>query len=148
MSNLYGLTYVSESTRDLLPEEIDAILLDARLFNASVDVTGALLYSDGHFFQLLEGPEESVKKAFDRIQKAKSHHKLKEIGSFDLPERSFESWHMGFIRAPDTAIQSLSQAAWEDAIPYTRAGVAKSEGLGLLLYYWSMWAAEPVRSAP
>ncbi len=147
MPSLYGLTYVSESTRDLLPDELDAVLLDARLFNASVGVTGALLYSDGRFFQLLEGPEESVKKAFDRILQAKSHSNVKQISSFAVHERSFESWHMGFVRPPATAIQSLSQAAWEDAIPYTRSGVEKSEGLGLLLYYWNKWAAEPFPSA-
>lgn len=146
MENLFALTYVSEASRDLLDYELDAILLDARLFNASLGVTGALLYCDGRFFQLLEGDEYAVGQAFARIEQAGSHRDIKKLWSGAIAARFFDSWHMGFVRAPTTAIQRLSQAVWEDAIPYTREETERSEGLALLVYYWNKWAAEPLRS--
>ncbi len=148
MANLYAITYLSEASRDLLPQELDAILLDARLFNTSVDVTGVLFYGNGCFFQMIEGEEASVRKAFDRLSQASSHHMLRILCEGPIAGRFFESWHMGFVHAPTSAIQQLSQAAWEDAIPYTREDAEKSEGIGLLMYYWNKWAAEPSRSAP
>jgi len=148
MADLFALTYLSEETRSLLPEELDAILLDARLFNAAEQVTGVLFYGDGRFFQLLEGSEEGVKKTFKRLSSASSHNNLRVLSQGPVAARMFESWHMGFVRAPTTAMQGLSQAAWEEAFPYTRSDAEKSEGLGLLVYYWNKWSAEPIRSAP
>ena len=148
MAELFAVTYLSEASRNLRPEELDAILLDARVFNASEEVSGALFYGDGLFFQLIEGTEEAVKRTFDRLSAAKAHHNIRILCQGPIASRFFESWHMGFVHATSSAIQELSQAAWEEAIPYTRADVDKSEGLGLLMYYWNKWAAEPLRSAP
>lgn len=148
MADLFALTYLSEETRSLLPEELDAILLDARMFNAAEHVSGVLFYGDGRFFQLLEGPEEGVTRTFERLSSAKSHKNLRVLSQGPTSARFFESWHMGFIRAPTTAMQELSQSAWEDAFPYTKSEVETSEGLGLLVYYWNKWSAEPIRSAP
>ena len=38
---------------------------------------------------------------------------------------------MGFVQAPETAIQALSQASWEEAIPDTRPDSLQSGGRGL-----------------
>src|SRR5690606_22705061 len=105
-------------------------------------------YGDGRFFQLLEGSEEGVKKTFNRLSSASSHNNLRVLSQGPVAARMFESWHMGFVRAPTSAMQELSQAAWEEAFPYTRSDAEKSEGLGLLVYYWNKWSAEPIRSAP
>lgn len=146
-TNLFALTYLSRATRDLLPEELDSILLQARLFNASEQVTGVLLYGDERFFQLLEGPEASVRKAFDRLSRAQAHEGIRVLSQGPIAERFFESWHMGFTHSPVSAMQDLSQFAWEDAIPHTRDGARKSAGLGLVLHFWEEWSAASNGSA-
>lgn len=142
MANLFALTYLSNATRDLLPEEIDSILLQARLFNASEQVTGVLLYGDERFFQLLEGPETSVRTVFDRLSRARAHKDIRVLSQGPIAERFFESWHMGFARSPISAMQDLSQYAWEDALPYTRGDAETSVGLGLVLHFWDRWSAD------
>ena len=146
MDELFALTYVSEASRQLRPEELDAILLDARLFNASEEITGVLFFGDGRFFQLLEGTEQAVMKTFQRLSSAKAHRGVRILSQGPADGRLFDSWHMGFVHATGSAMQALSQAAWEDAIPYTRTDMEKSEGLGLLLYYWNKWSAKPLNS--
>lgn len=148
MTQLFALAYLSEATRDLRPEELDALLLDARVFNASEQVTGALLYSGASFFQLLEGSEDAVRRTFARLSAARTHRNIRILCEGPVAVRLFGSWHMGFVQAPRTAIQTLSQSAWEDAIPYTREDVEKFEGIGLLVHYWNKWAAERVAFPP
>lgn len=115
MTELFALTYSSEATRDLLPAELDAILLDARMFNISEQVTGVLLYGDMRFFQLLEGPEASVRKVVDRVSLAQAHKGIRVLSQGPIAERSFESWHMGFIRpagsCPAQAVPPLTPRA-------------------------------------
>jgi len=129
MANLFALTYLSKATRDLLPEELDSILLQARLFNASEQVTGVLLYGDECFFQLLEGSETSVRRVFDRVSRARAHKNIQVLSEGPIAERCFESWHMGFARSPISAMQDLSQFAWEDAMPYHQGYLNNSAGL-------------------
>ena len=145
---LFALTYLSRATRDLLPEELDSILLQARLFNSSEQVTGVLLFDDERFFQLLEGPEESVRKAFDRLSGARAHQDVRVLSQGRIAARFFESWHMGFARSPASAMQDLSQFAWEDALPNTRDAAERSAGLGLALHFWEKWSAAANGSAP
>ena len=91
MTDLFALTYVSDATRDLLPRELDSILVDARVFNASVGVTGALFYGNNRFFQLLEGEKSSVQLALDRIQRSSSHANLRVLSQGRIAARFFDT---------------------------------------------------------
>ncbi|RZA35183.1 MAG: BLUF domain-containing protein [Lysobacteraceae bacterium] len=147
MANLFALTYLSRATRELLPEELDAIRLQARLFNAAEQVTGVLLHGEGRFFQLLEGPETSVRKVLDRLSHAQAHKGIHLLSQGPIVDRSFASWHMGFAHAPRSVMQGLSQFAWEAAIPCTRGGAGSSAGLGLVVHFWETWSADADGSA-
>ncbi len=148
MAKLYALTYLSRAARDLLPEELDSILLQARLFNAAEQITGVLLYGDGRFFQLLEGPEASVLKVFDRVSRAQAHKSIRVLSKGPIAERFFESWHMVFTHLPVSAMQDLSHFAWEDAIPFATGDLRKSSGLGLVVHFWKKWSEEANGPAP
>lgn len=141
MSDLHTLAYLSTAARELAPTEIDAILLDARTFNASVDVTGMLLLGAGEFFQVLEGTEPALDEVFGRIQSATAHRDIRVLLRSPVRERLFASWHMGFTVAPRTAMQELSQFAWEEALPLTRTTFETPRGLALALEHWSRWSA-------
>lgn len=47
--------------------------------NVQMGVTGVLLFNGIHFFQLLEGREESVKEVFDSISCDKRHFNIVEL---------------------------------------------------------------------
>ena len=69
---LVSLAYFSRNALDGTPDEmqaaIAAILAAARRNNARHGVTGALLFSDGCFAQVLEGAREDVETVFETIQ--------------------------------------------------------------------------------
>ena len=140
---MYSIAYKSTATRDLTPQDLDRLLLDARSFNQKCGVTGALLYRSGSFFQFLEGPEPGVNAAYVRIRDATTHTDIVELLNAPSGARQFDSWHMGFCEPPESELQTLATASWENAIPITRVSYERSEGLGLLLHYWNKCKASP-----
>ena len=62
---LIHIIYVSKETEDFSNDKILKLLDGARSNNTKLDVTGMLLYSEGSFFQILEGEEEIVDQLFN-----------------------------------------------------------------------------------
>ena len=139
---LRSIAYVSSATRSFIPEQLDALLLDARMFNASVSVSGVLFFHKDRFFQYFEGPIEGVEAVYSRIRNSSSHHQINELLATDITRRYFDTWHMGFCEAPETAVQQLANASWEQAMPITRDEFQGFKGLELAVYYWNRWSAE------
>ena len=139
---LRSIAYISRATRPLIPEDLDALLMDARLFNAGADVTGVLIFHQGRFFQYFEGPDDGVKAVYRRILESSSHTDIKELLNTEMQRRYFDTWHMGFCEAPETALQELANANWEQSMPITRDEFEGFEGLSLAAYYWNKWSAE------
>lgn len=147
-SALHAIAYVSTATRSLQPTEIDGLLLDARGFNAMSGVTGVLLFNGQQFFQYFEGLPEDIDAVYERIRQARSHADIRELMNAPVANRQFETWHMGFCNATATTLQELAQARWEESIPITRSSFERTDGIALLVHYWSKWQAEnPVTPA-
>lgn len=142
MSALRSVAYTSRAAAALGPGKLDSILLDAQLFNAGVQVGGVLFYSGDKFFQYIEGEDDAIELVLARIRASSSHDDLTILLDRRVERREFEGWHMGFCVPPVGAMQELSQANWQSAMPVTRGHWERSEGLGLALYYWSRWLAE------
>lgn len=142
MTDLVAIAYRSIATQRLSPLELDALLVDARVFNAAVGVTGVLFHHDGRFFQYIEGEAAGLDQVYERIRKARAHRELVELLHGPVAQRQFERWHMGFCQTPESTLQALSNAAWVEAMPITRSSDKASEGVRLALYHWSKWLAE------
>lgn len=97
-SELIHCVYASAATRDLDTEELKAILEAARKNNARLGLTGMLLYAEGSFFQVLEGPPEVVDALYATIEHDKRHAQVTLIIREPIPKRHFDSWTMGFYR--------------------------------------------------
>ncbi len=54
---------------------------------------------------------------------------------------------MAFCQAPETLLQVLANAGWEDNIPVTRSEAEPSKALGEILYRWNRWLAGGRQSA-
>ncbi len=100
------LLYVSNTSRDVAPAELDAILSVSRINNVARDVTGLLLYIDGGYLQVLEGEERTVRELYARIAADRRHWEARLMLDRESP-RAFTGWSMGFERPsadqPETA---------------------------------------------
>jgi Sensors of blue-light using FAD len=96
MPSLIQLIYASAATRRLSASDLTALLDCARENNTRLGLTGMLLYADGSFFQVLEGPEEVVTELYQRIECDDRHTQVTRIISEPIPRRYFNGWSMGF----------------------------------------------------
>ncbi len=67
------IIYLSSSVEYLNSEEIESLLSQSREKNIENDITGLLLYADGDFLQVIEGPKVAMLDLFESIKKDSRH---------------------------------------------------------------------------
>lgn len=93
---LTSLTYVSSAVRLLTQAELKALLRVSVRNNAAREITGMLLYDDGNFMQVLEGPEKAVDEVHRMIAADPRHRGMLTLLRKRIPERQFARWSMAF----------------------------------------------------
>ncbi|MES0868789.1 BLUF domain-containing protein [Pseudovibrio sp. SCP19] len=82
--------------RHSLDEEVERSLTRIRRINSMAGVTGALILTDNHVFQLLEGPWPSVKRTFECVLEDRRHSDLTVLSNEEQDFRLFHNCWMHF----------------------------------------------------
>ena len=133
--DIFGVAYMSQATRIMSSEDIDSLLVVVRANNATIGITGVLLYGDGRFFQYLEGAQADVDNVYARIYDSKRHNHIVELEYRQISQRLFRKWFMGFREAPVSVLQKLSQQQWSRERPWVEDHSAESPGMYELLKF-------------
>ncbi len=96
---LYQIMYSSQATVPMTAAALEEILADARAGNQARNVTGALVYADGVFFQIIEGEQDVVLTLLASIASDSRHKDLKVFYEAEVDARSFASWRMAYLSA-------------------------------------------------
>lgn len=101
---LFRLIYYS---RNAIPEtgkpqraELKSILDACKRNNPPLGVTGALMFNQTHFAQVLEGDRQAVTQTFCRIANDPRHADIVIHDARPIDARRFADWSMGFVGAP------------------------------------------------
>jgi len=95
----YQIMYSSQATEPMTVTGLEAILADARTGNQARNVTGALIYVDGVFFQIIEGDKDVVQNLMANIARDSRHHSVKIFYEAEVDVRAFASWSMAYLSA-------------------------------------------------
>lgn len=90
------LVYFSLAREPFDEKALLHLLAKCRANNTECGVSGQLVYSEGVFMQVLEGPEAAVDETFARVQKDTRHHQIRLIERTSIDVRQFPEWSMGF----------------------------------------------------
>lgn len=93
---MLSIVYASAAVRLLSESEIVELLEVSQANNAREGVTGMLLYNDGNFIQVIEGPDTAVLDLYDKISRDGRHQNIVLLGKDPITERQFPKWSMGF----------------------------------------------------
>jgi hypothetical protein len=107
MSDLYRLAYFSSAQEYFSKPQLLTLLNKAREKNASLGITGMLLFKEGNFMQLIEGEKVALHSLFQTISDDPRHHHLLVIFNEAAQERLFADWTMGFYDLADPDLQTL-----------------------------------------
>jgi hypothetical protein len=108
MPELVHCVYASAATRPFEPAELTALLQAARKHNDVAGLTGMLLYTEGSFFQVLEGAPDAVEALYTRIERDKRHEQVTKIVNEAIPGRAFANWTMGFSQVSRKELALIS----------------------------------------
>lgn len=94
---LHQVIYSSKAAEPMSAASLQKILDDARTGNEARDITGALVYADGVFLQILEGEKGIVRYVMENIERDTRHHSVKIFFEADVEARAFESFRMAYL---------------------------------------------------
>lgn len=143
MNDLIHCVYASKASPKFRERELPVLLAKARDTNLRRAVTGMLLYIEGSFFQVLEGPQRAVDELYASISEDERHIRVTRIIREPIFERDFGEWTMGYASLGVTEVaQQLGEndfftgrSCWEQMNP----GRAKKL---LHAFSYGRWRAE------
>lgn len=95
----YQIIYSSVSSTPMQLEELETLLEHARSSNARQGITGALVYVDGLFLQILEGEEQSVQRLMAKISGDIRHETVTVLQEGEISYPVFSDWKMAYVSA-------------------------------------------------
>ena len=118
---IYRLLYSSENRigggEMLQRQAMRNILSRARAINQRCGVTGALIYNDRYFAQVIEGEHDSVQTVFERIQCDPRHGNIAVLSIEQSNERAFGEWSMNFLGDSTDALARFKTLTGQSATP-------------------------------
>jgi hypothetical protein len=96
--------YLSTAVGVLRADELDRIWLRAKASNAGAGVTGLMLFHQGVFLQVLEGPAAGVASLMERIHRDRRHSGIVVLESGEVAERAFAGSPMHYIAARNLSV--------------------------------------------
>ena len=93
----YQIMCSSLAAEPMTAVALEKILADARTGNAARNVTGALIYVDGVFFQILEGDKAVVHELMANITRDSRQQSVTVFHEAQVEARAVESWRMAYL---------------------------------------------------
>ena len=95
----YQIIYSSEAATPMQQDDLEDILEQAHNSNAAQGITGALVYAEGVFLQILEGDRLKVQDLMARILRDLRHENVTVLREGDVACAAFGSWKMAYVSA-------------------------------------------------
>lgn len=121
------ICYLSTACPGFDQAALTDILATSEHYNAASRVSGLLAYGQGIFFQVIEGPRDSVGATLQRIRRDKRHRGLIVLQDEMIDGRDFEDWRMAFRELDQDTVEEIAAASFVDegAIPAILAGLVQ-----------------------
>ena len=106
-SPLRTILYLSTASVQFSPEMLEELLTFSRARNSDQSITGLLLYRDGCFMQLIQGPEEPMLALYHSICRDPRHEDITTLQDEPCHKMDFPEWSMGFRDLGSPEVRNL-----------------------------------------
>ncbi|PZE86833.1 BLUF domain-containing protein [Curtobacterium sp. MCBD17_032] len=104
---MLSLIYSSVATDTFDDAALADLLAQSRDANERNDVTDMLLFRNGYFLQLLEGPDAAVRGKMSTIKTDPRHTKVTMLVEELIEERQFPEWTMAFAPTSESDLDAV-----------------------------------------
>lgn len=129
MAALLSIAYISLAEAGLTMDEVADIAARSVRDNRRDGITGMMVFHDGQFMQVIEGPEDKVKALMVRIRRDPRHHSLFELFRLPIPAREFPDWSMALCHSTELTVEN--RAALDRFLRDLRTPVPGLDNAGL-----------------
>jgi hypothetical protein len=136
---MYSLTYVSSASSRFIEGDFERLAAVSADNNQRDGITGALLFKEGTFMQVLEGDEAVVCRTFARIASDPRHQGLITLLRGDIPERQFPEFSMRVEEISATSVidptSDLVKALLAKSLPTANTLALRNPSTALLMTF-------------
>lgn len=144
------LFFISAATHFQTARELNEIMRASRMRNRAEGVSSLMIYNDGSFAQLMEGPRQAVLNVFERIKADTRHNGVAVIFQEETEKRITEGWDMQVLPASKIASDDdydfMTLTAFHASPQYEAA--MKHPALRGFLASFKVIAKKPVEKKP
>jgi len=146
----YQVIYSSAATTPLQQEDLHDLLTQARRSNARSGITGALVYVDGCFLQVLEGQAAAVQALMARIAADLRHETLTVLQAGEIAAPAFPDWQMACVSATAAQVAVWAGLSARTELPETLDALRRDreKTMQLSRRILAAWLAEAAPHAP
>jgi hypothetical protein len=102
---LVSIIYQSKALVDALSAEEQALMDYVLVENRKLNVTGFLMRTNTHYYQYLEGKEQTINELLKRIGENPLHTDFRILCQNDEKRRKFPRWYMEYYFLTDLKAQ-------------------------------------------
>lgn len=119
------LIYVSKSRIEAAGSDsaIAQLVREARSRNASLAVSGALLFTGTHFAQILEGPASSIALITSALKEDDRHADMFIAAHYPISARIFSDWQIAYAGPSQFVAQHIKRLLRNNSRSDQRRGV-------------------------
>ena len=88
----HAICYVSTASKEFSNDELRKLFETCKENNSDLDIKGILLFSEGNFFQVLEGQKENVLEIYSRILNDHRHTNIIQVMGKDVDKGSLNGF--------------------------------------------------------
>jgi hypothetical protein len=113
----YQIIYSSESATPMQQDDLEEILVHARGSNAKSGITGALVYVEGIFLQILEGEKGRIEELMVKISRDVRHETVTVLRAAEQPMPDFGDWKMAYVSATAEHVAKWAGLSGTSSVP-------------------------------
>lgn len=136
--------YVSKAAEGVNEQHVAEFIALAQQRNELAEITGALLFLDGYFLQVMEGPTNAAASCMMRIKFDRRHHHVDVRETLDIETRRFPKLWMALSHARDVNRAMLAAFNYEPGFPADKFSAEKLQRVMVALSL-SAWPSDSGR---
>ena len=126
---MHQIIYMSRGVEPMSEEQLRELLLQARAANEAKDITGALIYGDNQFMQIIEGAENDLVLLYSKLINDPRHQNVVKLADKEIIQRNFNQWSMAFNTVSPEEFAQLQGYVEPDALNLKAPGLNAADSL-------------------
>jgi hypothetical protein len=127
MTTFRQVVYISQATSTFTESELNELIEVSRRNNKKHSITGAMLYLENSFIQVIEGKDAAISYLLHTLRADTRHLDIRILSDKLAQVRNFQNWSMGIVKAVEVdepqVLEELRLASTEKVVSEGRSNI-------------------------